>query len=545
MPFSRFPIKTLAATVAAGVMLTAQLAPGYAAAPAQVVSSGTPEVDQRQSPTGARHGHPSKVVFHRTRNQAGLGSNGGNLTYHGGPTERTTSINYAIFWQPSGSYMSPTYQSLIERYFADVGGSGLYNNNTQYYDGSGNIANSSSFGGAWVDTSPYPSGTLSDSDFQNEVVNAINANAWPWTNSDTEYFVFTAKGENSCIGSSCSFTQYCAYHSNVTLTNGVTTTPVRYANMPYTGTNLSACGVSTSPNNDIDADSTINVTSHEHMETVTDPLGTSWYDATGSEIGDKCAWNFGSVSLDGNKANEEWNGHYYIVQQEWSNASSGCVLSYGSNTSPSYTIAASPSSLTALAGGSAVTSTLTLTSVNGFNNSVNLTASSSPALPAGSTLNVTTPVAVSSGTPGSSTLRVQVPAGASAGSYTLTVTGDGATPAPAAKVTLNIQGPTPTFSMSASPTSLTIIRGSSGSDTITLTSANGYNFSVSLNASGLPNRASAGFTPNPVTPTSDGATSTMRISTTPRTQRGTYTVTVSGKGPDGTAQSTTISVRVQ
>ena len=38
---------------------------------------------------------------------------------------------------------------------------------------------------------------------------------------------------------------FCAYHSNF----GNNTL---YASMPYTGTNLSACGVSTSPNNDFD-----------------------------------------------------------------------------------------------------------------------------------------------------------------------------------------------------------------------------------------------------------------------------------------------------
>jgi len=120
-----------------------------------------------------------------------------------------------------------------------------------------------------VDTSPYPSGTLTDADLQNEVLNAVNTNNWPWYSSDVEFFVFTAKGENSCYGASCSFTQFCAYHSNFAASNGLTTASVLYANMPYAGTNLSACGAPSSPNNDLDADSEINLLSHEHMETVT------------------------------------------------------------------------------------------------------------------------------------------------------------------------------------------------------------------------------------------------------------------------------------
>jgi len=77
------------------------------------------------------------------------------------------------------------------------------------------------------------------------------------------------------------------------------------------------------------ADSVINSTSHEHMETVTDELGSAWFDSRGAEIGDKCNFNFDSVTLDGGLANQVWNNHFYIVQQEWDNAAiggaGGCV----------------------------------------------------------------------------------------------------------------------------------------------------------------------------------------------------------------------------
>ena len=71
-----------------------------------------------------------------------------------------------------------------------------------------------------------------------------------------------------------------------------------YANQPYTDTSgVGAPGVCDSgqhPNGDF-ADATINVLSHEHNETITDPDGNAWYDSSGNEIGDKCAWNFGSA----------------------------------------------------------------------------------------------------------------------------------------------------------------------------------------------------------------------------------------------------------
>ncbi len=75
------------------------------------------------------------------------------------------------------------------------------------------------------------------------------------------------------------------------------------------------------------ADSEINVTSHENIEAITDPLGNAWYDPSGNEIGDKCAWNFGSPlgGTPGAEYNEPISSGKYWLQQEWSNAVVGCV----------------------------------------------------------------------------------------------------------------------------------------------------------------------------------------------------------------------------
>jgi hypothetical protein len=239
-----------------------------------------------------------------------------NMSYHGGPVMGGTSQAYAIFWEPTGSSVSATYNSLILRYFGDVGGSGLYHNNTQYKASNNTFASGATLGGSWVDTGAYPSNKISDAQVQQEVSHAMQVKGW--TASATHlFFVFTAKGENICYNSSqCSFTTFCAYHSYFS-SNTI------YAAMPYTGTNLSACGVSKSPNGDINADSTINVTSHEQNEAATDPLLNAWYDASGNEIGDKCAWTFGTIAANG--SNVTWNGRPYIVQLEWDNLKHACV----------------------------------------------------------------------------------------------------------------------------------------------------------------------------------------------------------------------------
>ena len=299
----------------------AALAPG-AAAHASAGSSGL-------SATTA--GHTVHFVL-PGRASAAAASASNNLQYNGGPVEATGSTNYAIFWEPSltasVNSVTPTYNSLITRFLQDIGGSTLYGVATQYYQVSGGtttyIANSSTFGGSYVDTSTYPGPALTDSEIQSEVTKAMQVNGWTG-GVGHEFFVFTAKNEISCSGAECSNAVFCAYHSS--FTSG--SQEILYADQPYTGTTPAGCNTPTSPNNDLDADSTINVVSHELMETVTDPsVGNSnyaWIDSSGSEIGDKCNFTFGPTDAAG--ADLYANGHPYIVQQEWSNKLGACSMS--------------------------------------------------------------------------------------------------------------------------------------------------------------------------------------------------------------------------
>jgi hypothetical protein len=245
-----------------------------------------------------------------------------------------TNKTYAIYWVPSGYTMQSGYSNLINQYFTDVAAdsgktSNVYYTGTQYSDGSGYVQYSSSFGGSYTDTSPLPASGCTDSDtsvclsdaqIQAEITKDVNANGWP-KGPSTEYFMFTAKGIGSCSGSSCAFTQYCAYHSWI----GSGSSEILYANMPYADTVPSACDVGQHPNGN-DADATLNVTSHEHNETITDENGNAWYDLGGYEDGDKCAWIFGTVSgSNGAEYNQTINGHHYFLQQEYSNYDRNCV----------------------------------------------------------------------------------------------------------------------------------------------------------------------------------------------------------------------------
>ena len=234
----------------------------------------------------------------------------GNLIYHNGPVMPGVMRAYVTFWEPAGSYVSSRYNSLILRYFRDIGSSALYHNITQYKDAQGESARRVVLADSWVDTRGYAGQTISDTQIQQEVMHAMGTKGWQ-ANMSSAFFVFTSKGENICIKGACSFQQFCGYHSSF---NG----NILYLALPYTATNLAACAVPSSPNGDLDAESTISITSHEQMEAATDPLLSGWFDAQGSEIGDKCAWQFGRpVTL---------NGHSYMLQKEWDNAKHGCVL---------------------------------------------------------------------------------------------------------------------------------------------------------------------------------------------------------------------------
>jgi hypothetical protein len=265
-----------------------------------------------------------------------------NLTWHGGPVMHSTNV-YSIYWAPAGYGYQAGYGATIDKYFRDVAAdsgktSNVYAVDAQYTDGSGAARYASSFTSSLTDTgaypangctdAPYTSVCLTDDQLQAELKSFIAANSLP-TGMSTVYFVFFPIGVGSCFdstSSTCTYSQYCAYHGWIG--NGDASTII-YANMPYADqpTAGANCDIESSPNGN-DADATINVTSHEHNEAITDPLGNAWYDAGGYENGDKCAWSFGDQlgSTQYGTYNQAISSGRYELQQEWSNLLSSCVL---------------------------------------------------------------------------------------------------------------------------------------------------------------------------------------------------------------------------
>ncbi len=133
--------------------------------------------------------------------------------------------------------------------------------------------------------------------------------------ANTVYGVYFPHGMKISLQGGSSCTSFCGYHSHFSY-NG---TLIKYAVFPYT--DCRACSVSGLTVADI---LTI-VTSHEIRESVTDPLGSAWFDSHGNEADDKCAWQH---------LYQTQNGGYY-VQPEFSNGGTkngaaypgpGCVV---------------------------------------------------------------------------------------------------------------------------------------------------------------------------------------------------------------------------
>ncbi len=268
------------------------------------------------------------------------------VEYHGGPV-MSANTNYAFYWDPAGapSY-PPGYQTVLDGYFENLAhdSGGLLNTDsllTQYGDSGAEFANyNSHFGGAIVDTEPYPasgcaaaSTCLTDEQIRTELTRYVEAHKLP-VDLQHEYFMLTPPGVESCFeaaGKKCSdgtlHAAFCAYHGYVP----VGTTALIYADDPYV--NGMNCDFGEEHPNNNPGDATIGGgLAHEHSESLTDPEMNAWHDSKGQEVGDKCrtfkaATEYGEPlgkAPDGSNYNQVINGALYWYQQEWSNQAGGC-----------------------------------------------------------------------------------------------------------------------------------------------------------------------------------------------------------------------------
>jgi hypothetical protein len=274
-------------------------------------------------PTGKGWGVDASTVPNGEARHVVVKGNG--INYHGGPVMKGNPVHAYFIWYgnwSNGPHRSDTSLtvSLLDALFASsggIGGSGYEKINTTYGDSSGNVTGNVALNGSTTDN--YSHGTrLSDSGVQAVVSSAISSGRLP-KDTNALYFVLTSSDVTETTGF-C--TQYCGWHTHASISGS----DIKFAFIGNPDRCPSACEEeTTSPNGDSGADGMASIMAHEMEETLTDPDLNAWYDSSGEENADKCAWKFGPVhGTMGNGAyNETFGTHNWLIQMNWENSRGG------------------------------------------------------------------------------------------------------------------------------------------------------------------------------------------------------------------------------
>jgi len=177
---------------------------------------------------------------------------------------------------------------------------------------------------------------------------------------------------------------------------------------------------------------------------------------------------------------------------------------------PGLTLSASPNQLSILQGENGTSTIL----INPEKNFVTFSVSG---LPSGVTAAFSPNPALSA-----STLTLTVSSTATEGTATIKITGtsDGLTATTTLALTVRALG---SFTLTASPSPITVAQGSSGTTTVTVVPAGGFDQEVTLSAANLPSGVTGSFSPDPTTLSS---TLTLKVSGSATT--GLSTITIAG-----------------
>jgi hypothetical protein len=216
-----------------------------------------------------------------------------NLTNHGGPIMTSSRVT-AIFWGKSWT-ASDAKVTGLDTLYAGIGGSSYMNTNPEYSSSNGQVGSAVAFDGHLIDTSAGPTRAPSTSTILAEVSKEIGN---PVANGYYPVYTDLPRGN----------TGYCAWHSAGTV-HGVQVQFGFFFKLdgdpgcdPQDPGTIHSQGL----------EALANVSGHELSEAVTDPQLNAWYDKSGAENADKCAWTFsGTVRIGG----ESWK-----IQGNWSNA---------------------------------------------------------------------------------------------------------------------------------------------------------------------------------------------------------------------------------
>lgn len=272
-----------------------------------VISAAAVPVASAAPPAGVTAGPAFGLVLPHAAGgqaQAHLARASANMTYHKGKvlgTAVTKTFFRGVGW---ATYPGDKITGL-DSWYAGFSGSNYENTVNEFADSTGLHAGTSptAHQGHYVDTSAETS-KGSSSAVLTEISAMVNASGTVIDANGNSYFALYSDQKRGSAG-------YCAWHSAGTI-NGMAVQFAFFWNLdgdagcdPGDTSGLHSQGLA----------ALANVTGHELAEALSDPASPgAWYDSSGAENGDKCAWTFGAPLATFS------NGSQWKVQGEWSNA---------------------------------------------------------------------------------------------------------------------------------------------------------------------------------------------------------------------------------
>lgn len=228
-----------------------------------------------------------------------------NMTYHGGAIMPST-ISKAIFWGTSWANYSGDKITGIDIFYQGFSNSNYAKTSDEYTGTNGQVGPMVTHGGHVIDTSASTGGG-NTSTILAEVCREISPD--PSGNGYYPVYTDTPRGHAG----------YCAWHS-VGTCSGVR---VQFAYFFKLDGDAGCDPQDTSGKHSQGLAAIANVSGHELSEARTDPANPgAWYDSSGEENGDKCAWTFGAPLISFS------DGTQWKVQGEWSNAAYNASTGY-------------------------------------------------------------------------------------------------------------------------------------------------------------------------------------------------------------------------
>src|SRR5215472_8132941 len=280
---------------------------------ATTLTASYQEVQKRNAQKG---NSPPMLGIHWARGVKPARTGGSpDMTLHGGEI-LPSAFAQAIFWGTSWPTNAGDKITRMDLWYEGFGGSNYAGTSDEYTGISGDkVTSTVSYGGHFVD-STRASGGGSTSAILGEVCKVI-----PTTDlkSNGYYAVYTDLPRKG---------NYCAYHSWGSC-SGVN---IQFAFFWKLDSDAGCDPQSTITTYSQGAAALANVSGHELSEARTDPRGAGWFDSSGAENGDKCAWSFNVpyVTFSNNtkwKIQGEWSNNAYDTSTGYPNSSGqdGCL----------------------------------------------------------------------------------------------------------------------------------------------------------------------------------------------------------------------------